>query len=126
MAGRSNSPLKGVFRREVDLITLTPQFLILIMAAILFLLGAVTFIIGVLTLTLRASSSDVKTLAVQTSKLAQKGLVDDMSGLVGNASSLLDAMDQLVRTNRGTGIFLTISGALLMGFASWLAIRVYS
>ena len=105
--------------------TLNTQTVILLMAAILFLLGAITFIIGILTLILRASSRDVQTLAAQATHLANKGMMDDMAGLVGNASDLMDAMEQLVRTNRGIGIFLTLLGVFLMGFASWLAIRVY-
>jgi hypothetical protein len=91
----------------------------------LFLLGMVTFIAGVFILAFRASSSDVKALAIQTARLAQKGLAEDVAGLIGNATSLVDAMDQLVRTTRGIGIFLTIMGMLMMGVACWLAIKVY-
>lgn len=101
---------------------LDARSLLLLMAAALFLLGMGTFVAGVLILTLRSASSDVKTLADQTARLASKGLVDDMSGLVGNASSLLDAMNQLVRTTRGTGIFLALLGLLMMGGACWMAI----
>ena len=104
---------------------LTPFTLIIIIIATIFLLGLFTFMAGLLILAFRAASGDVKTLAVQTSRLAQKGLVDEMSGLVGNASDLLDAMNQLVRTTRGIGMFLTILGLLLMGAAAWLAIQVY-
>jgi len=77
-------------------------------------------------LTLRSASADVKNLASQTARLAQKGLVEEMSGLVGNASTLVDAMNQLVRTTRGIGIFLSILGMLLMGFACYLALQVYT
>ena len=56
----------------------------------------------------RTSSSEVKALATQTARLAQKGIAEEVAGLVGNASTLVDAMDQLVRTTRGIGIFLTV------------------
>jgi hypothetical protein len=91
----------------------------------LFLLGMITFIVGVLILAFRASSSDVKALAAQTARLAQKGLAEEVAGLVGNATSLVDAMDQLVRTTRGVGIFLAAIGMLMMGVACWLAIQIY-
>ncbi len=105
---------------------LTPYNLIVFIVGVLFLVGLVTFIAGILTLTLRsASSSDVKTIATQTARLAQKGIAEDVAGLVGNASQLLDAMNQLVRTTRGVGMFLTILGMLIMAFACWIAILVY-
>ncbi|MEW5870078.1 MAG: hypothetical protein AB1894_12435 [Chloroflexota bacterium] len=101
---------------------LNAQNLLLLMTMLGFLLGVGTFIAGVLTLTLRSASSDVKTLADQTARLASKSLVDDMSGLVGNASNLLGAMNQLVLTTRGIGIFLTLLGLVMMAGASWMAI----
>jgi hypothetical protein len=92
---------------------------------LLFLLGLLTFIAGVLILVFRTSSSEVKALATQTARLAQKGLAEEVAGLVGNATTLVDAMDQLVRTTRGIGIFLTVLGLLMMGIACWLAIQIY-
>lgn len=99
--------------------------LVMIMVATLFLLGMATFVAGIWILMRRASSSDVKALAVQAARLAQKGLAEDVAGLVGNASNLMDSMNQLVRTTRGVGVFLTLLGLLIMGFACWLAIKVY-
>ncbi len=105
---------------------LTPYNLIVFIVGVLFLVGLATFIAGILTLTLRsASSSDVKAIAAQTARLAQKGMAEEVAGLVGNASQLLDAMNQLVRTTRGVGMFLTILGMIIMAFASWVAILVY-
>jgi len=103
----------------------TPYNLVVFIVGIMFLVGLVTFIAGILILTLRTSSSDVKTLAVQTARLAQKGIAEEVSGLVGNASQLLDAMNQLVRTTRGVGMFLTILGLIIMAFSCWIAIQVY-
>lgn len=104
---------------------LTPFNLAVLIIGLLFFLGMLTFAAGVLILAFRASSSDLKTLASQTARLAQKGLAEDVAGLVGNASNLVDAMNQLVRTTRGVGIFLTIMGMLMMGLACWLAIQIY-
>ncbi len=99
--------------------------LILIFSALLFLLGAVMTLAGVVILTMRAASSDVRTLAVQTSKLAQKGISYEITGLVGHAADLLEAMNQLVRTTQGIGLFLTVLGVILMATASWLVLQVF-
>jgi hypothetical protein len=104
---------------------LTSSTLVLLMIGMLFLLGMLTFIAGILTLTFRAASNDVKSLAVQTGRLAQKGMAEEVVGLVSNTTDLVGAMDQLVRTTRGIGIFLTILGLVLMAGACWLAIEVY-
>jgi len=98
--------------------------LILIMAIALFFLGMVTTIIGIIILT-RTSGKDIRTLATQTTRLAQKGLAEEVAGLVGNASSLLEAMNQLIRTTAGVGVFLTIFGLLLMISACLLALQIY-
>ena len=79
--------------------------LLLIMAFSLFVLGMLTTITGILILTTRVTNKDLRTIASQTSRLAQKGLAEECAGLVGNASSLLDAMNQLVRTTAGVGVF---------------------
>jgi len=89
---------------------LTPTTVLLLMALSLFMLGIVTFIVGILILALRTSNQDVQTLATQTTRLAQKGLAEDVAGLVGNASTLINAMNQLVRTATGVGFFLTVMG----------------
>jgi hypothetical protein len=104
---------------------LTPLMLVMSFVGLLFLLGFLTFIAGILILVFRTSSSEVKALATQTARLAQKGLAEEVAGLVGNATTLVDAMDQLVRTTRGIGIFLTVLGLLMMGIACWLAIQIY-
>jgi hypothetical protein len=104
---------------------LSPFDLIFFMVMALFTLGAVSFVTGLMILAVRASGKDVKALVAQTSQLAQKGLAEDIAGLVGNASGLLDAMNQLVKTTAGVGVFLTILGVVLMSLASWIALKMY-
>ncbi len=104
---------------------LTPYTLLLIMTLILFLLGLATFITGVLILALRAPGREIQTLATQTTRLAQKGLAQEVSGLVGNASSLLSVINQLVLTTSGVGAFITLLGLLIMGAACWLAFKIF-
>jgi hypothetical protein len=53
-------------------------------------------------------------------------VAEEVAGLVGNASSLLEAVNQLTRTTAGVGVFLATMGLLLMGSACWLALRISS
>ena len=99
--------------------------ILMLMAAVLFVLGIFSSITGIIILTTRATGRDVRTLATQTTRLAQKGLAEDVAGLVGNASSLLDAINKLVRTTAGVGVFLTIIGLIFMFAASWIALKIY-
>lgn len=99
--------------------------LLLMMSVVLFMLGIISSLIGITILTVRSTGKDIRTLATQTTRLAQKGLADEVAGLVGNASALLDAMNQLIRTTAGVGVFLTIFGLLMMLAACLLALRIY-
>lgn len=101
------------------------QFMLL-MAITLFFLGLVGVIIGITILVTRTASQEVRTLATQTTRLAQKGLSDDIVGLVGNTSVLLDALNALVRTTAGIGVFITIVGLLMMVASGWLAYQLFS
>lgn len=104
---------------------LNPLNLLLITAGALFILGIMTFVGGVAVLIYRVTGRHLRALATQTTQLAQKGVTDDIAGLVGNASSLLDSLNQLLKTTAGVGVFLCILGLLLVGSACWLAIQLY-
>ena len=90
----------------------------------LFLLGAITLLIGILLLVTRSAGKEVRALATQTAQLAKKGIAEDVAGLVGNASNLLSATNDLVRTSAGIGVFLAILGFLLMTAATWLVLKI--
>jgi len=90
----------------------------LIMVMGLFLLGVITLLIGILLLITRSANKEVRTLAAQTAQLAKKGIAEDVAGLVGNASTLLSATNDLVRTSAGIGVFLALMGFLLMTVAT--------
>ena len=102
------------------MIPLNQQDIALLMIASLFLLGITTFLLGVFVLVGRALGNNISTLAAQTRKLAEKGIVEDMAGLVGNAATLMDAIQQLVRTTAGIGIFLSATGLLMMAASFWV------
>jgi hypothetical protein len=96
----------------------------LLMVIGLFLLGAITLLIGILLLVTRSAGKEVRALATQTAQLAKKGIAEDVAGLVGNASNLLSATNDLVRTSAGIGVFLAILGFLLMTAATWLVLKI--
>jgi hypothetical protein len=96
----------------------------LLMVIGLFLLGVLTLLVGIILLITRSAGKEVRTLATQTAKLAQKGIAEDVAGLVGNASNLLSATNELVRTSAGIGVFLAVLGFLLMGVATWLVLQI--
>lgn len=96
----------------------------LTMAAVLMLLGVITFGIGVYIIVAKVVSGDVRSLVTQTAKLAQKGITDDVSGLVGNASSLIDSLNGLTKTSAGLGMFLIFVGLALFGAAYALITKI--
>jgi hypothetical protein len=95
---------------------MTVQEIFTTMAVALFLMGIISVGAGVFILITKSVGDDVRQITEQTTKLAQKGITDDIAGLVGNASALIDALNDLIRTTTGIGIFLIIIGVgLLLG-----------
>jgi uncharacterized membrane protein len=90
------------------------------MATIVFFIGVIVLVVGIIILAVQASGRNVKTVSESVSKLAQRGIAEDVAGLVGNASSLLSSMNEMVRSSAGIGITLIITGMLLMASAYFL------
>ena len=103
---------------------MSSQELYTTMAIILFLIGLITIAIGIFILASQAIGKNVQIIANQTTKLAQKGISEDVSGLVGNASALLEALNQLVRSTAGIGIFLILISLVLFAGAYGLVYQV--
>jgi len=101
----------------------TSEILKIIVVA-LFAMGAISLALGIFILFKRVMGDEIKMIAAQTAKLAQKGLAEEVAGLVGNASSLLDALNQLVKTATGVGVFLTLIGFILMVVSYYLALQL--
>ena len=108
----------------MNILSLNIFDLTLLMVIGLFILGAITLVIGILLLITRSAGKEVRALATQTARLAKKGIAEDVAGLVGNASNLLSATNELVRTSAGIGVFLAILGFLLMTVATWLVLQI--
>ncbi len=96
----------------------------LIMAGGMFLLGIGTFLTGVLILVAGSWWRDLRTLTTQTSRIAQKGITEEISGLVGNASVLLNSINEMVHTTTGIGVFLTVTGIVMMCLSFWMIITL--
>lgn len=96
----------------------------LAMLICMFILGSLTFIIGVAILVTGAWRRDLRSLTSQTARIAQKGLTEEVSGLVGNAATLLDTINGMVKTATGIGVLLIISGVLLMSFSSFFLFKM--
>jgi hypothetical protein len=99
--------------------------LIILMILVLFFVGLCSFAAGVFILVRRAAGNSLRELSVQTVKLAQKGIAEDVAGLVGNAANLMDSMNQLTLTVRGVGIMLVLFGGLMIAGACVFAYLVY-
>lgn len=97
---------------------------LLLMAAALFFLGMCTLTMGLFVLVTRTMNKDIKNISSTASKIVQKGITDEMAGLVGNASALLDTVSQLVKTAAGVGIFVTALGLGMMAAAYWIVLQV--
>jgi len=97
---------------------------VMVMAATLFVMGILSVTAGMIILISKVMGGDLKEITKQSIRLAQKGIAEDVAGLVGNASSLVDAVNQMVRTASGVGIFLVVIGFPLILFAYYLLLQV--
>ena len=84
------------------------------MASGLFLIGLITFATGVAILIIRSIGQDTRSISKSIAQITQKGIADDFSGLVGNASALMTATTNLIQTTKGIGVFLVVSGSIFM------------
>jgi len=91
------------------------------MATILFLLGLIVIAISIFILTRQAVGKDIQTIAKQTTKLAEKGITENIAGLVGNASALINALHDLSKSNTGIGVFLVFLGIALLTTAYFIS-----
>ena len=94
------------------------------MASGLFLIGLITFATGVAILVIRSIGRDTRAISKTIIHITQKGIADDLSGLVDNASSLMTATTNLIQTTKGIGVFLVISGSVFMIFGIVLTLYI--
>jgi len=96
------------------MIPLSLQDMQIIIGASVFLLGCMCIVLGAIVLISRGYSREVSAIATHAARLGQKGVVQEMTGLVNSASELLVAINQLVRTASGVGVFLIALGITMI------------
>ena len=84
------------------------------MASGLFLIGLITFATGVAILVIRSIGRDTRAISKTIANFTEKGIADDISGMMGNATALMSATSDLIQTTKGIGVFLIISGSVFM------------
>jgi hypothetical protein len=109
---------------EGMMFSMTVNDFLLTMATVLLIAGVILIGVGVFILIRKLTGKELQTIADQTTKLAQKGLSDDISGLVGNARSLIEALNDMVKTTTGIGLLIIIFGFALIGAAYALVSKI--
>ena len=106
------------------MIPLTMRDTQILIAAAVFVLGCMCILLGAYVLISRGYSREVKALAANTARLGQKGLSEEVSGLVNSASTLVAALNELVRSANGVGLFLMTLGLMMLGAAYWIITEI--
>ncbi len=102
------------------MITINANEFTLTLAIILAVMGIITFLVGIIILAFKVKSDEFNSITEQSAKLMEKGVVDDVSELMGSTSSLLDTINQMVKTKAGIGVFLVLITFILFGVAYYL------
>ncbi|MBE0685533.1 MAG: hypothetical protein IH585_05990 [Anaerolineaceae bacterium] len=86
-------------------------------------LGLISFITGFIVLLTRVLGKGITQIAKETQKVVQKGITEEIASIIGNASVLIDSLNQMVTTAAGIGVFLMVLGVLLMAGSFALFLR---
>ena len=87
----------------------------LVLAGLLGLTGFVACITGLRTMLAQDYQQTLRKLSLQSTQVSQKGLADvTLAPTLEAASRLIDAVNQLVRTAVGIGVFLCLMGVSMM------------
>ncbi len=106
------------------MIPLTLQDFQLIIAVAMLAIGILFILLGTYILVSRSYGKEIRALAAQTARLGQKGIGDEISGLVSSASELVLSINQLVKTANGIGVFLIAFGTLLVLLSYWVTTQI--
>jgi hypothetical protein len=86
-------------------------------------LGLIAFLTGFIVLLTRVLGKGITQIAKETQKVVQKGITEEIASIIGNASVLIDSLNQMVTTSAGIGVFLMVLGVLLMAGSFALFLR---
>jgi hypothetical protein len=91
------------------------------MSGSLFLLGLCSCIAGLWTILSRKYQRTLRDISAQSAKVSTKAVVDaGLAPLIEALSGLVKAIDQLVRTSAGIGVFLCLAGVALCLVSYWM------
>jgi hypothetical protein len=102
------------------MISLNANDFTLTLALILAVMGIITFFVGIIILAFKVKSDEFTSITEQSAKLMEKGIVEDVSEMMGNTTSLLETINQMVKTKAGIGVFLVLITFVLFGVAYYL------
>lgn len=95
------------------------------MAVCLFLIGACSCIAGLWTILARRYQQALKSISAHSARISSKAITDaGLAPLIEAFSGLINALDQLVRTSVGVGVFLCLAGTGLCLAAFWMLSRI--
>lgn len=92
-----------------------------VMAACVFLLGLSSCISGLWMILSRQYRKVLKSISAQSAKVSSKAVTDaGLAPLIQAMSGLVEAIDKLVRTSIGVGVFLCLAGVVLCLASFWM------
>lgn len=93
----------------------------LIMGSILFIMGLFTATSGLYIILRKEYQEALKTLTVQSPRLASKSPVEELvTPLAQTSVQLMETVNKLIQTAVGAGAFLCMLGSLLCVLAYWM------
>ncbi len=93
---------------------------VLIVSVILFTLGIICLVLSIVILVRQSLGRGIQSIADSATKLAQKGITEGVSGLVGNASLLISSLNDLAKSNTGIGVFFVFLSLVLFAGAYYM------
>ncbi len=96
----------------------------MIIAATVFVLGCMCILLGIFVLVSRGYSKEIRALAANSARLGRKGMAEEVTGLVNSASELVGALNSLVKTASGAGLFLILMGVGMIAASYWVVDQV--
>jgi hypothetical protein len=96
----------------------------MIIGATAFILGCMCVLLGIFVLMSRGDSREIRALATQSARLGRKGMAEEVTGLVNSASELVGALNSLVKTASGAGLFLIIVGIGMIAASYWIVDQI--
>ena len=96
----------------------------IVIGSAVFVLGCMCVLLGIFVLVTRGYSRDIRALASHTARLGQKGMAEEITGLVRSATELVGALSGLVKTASGAGLFLVTLGMVMIASAYWVVTQI--